>query len=141
MNVYKNKSIGLLFISLQQKLLFVVRSSLLISLGFCLSLVAEEARVTEEASQQTTENMSQEAKKDSTEEKVISESVLGMNVSGNRELPNVLYIIPWKGNLTEAKLPDIERLIDEVYEPVDPDVFARQVGFYEQMTEVIDEKE
>jgi len=64
----------------------------------------------------------------------IEETVLGMNVSGNKEAPNLLYIIPWKEISTEANPPEIYRLMDEVYSTVDPDVFEKDVGFYQQLT-------
>ena len=64
----------------------------------------------------------------------IEEAVLGMNVSGTKDLPNVLYIIPWKSNATQVSPPEITRLVDEIYAPVDPEVFAKQVKFYYQLT-------
>lgn len=71
-------------------------------------------------------------------EEKIEETVLGMNVSGTKDLPNVLYIIPWKANSTAVSPPEISRLVDEIYAPVDPEVFAKQVKFYYQLTEVKD---
>lgn len=68
----------------------------------------------------------------------IEETVLGMNVSGTNDLPNVLYIIPWKANSTAVSPPEVSRLVDEIYAPVDPEVFAKQVKFYYQLTEVKD---
>ncbi|WP_444994257.1 hypothetical protein [Aliikangiella sp. IMCC44359] len=64
----------------------------------------------------------------------IEETVLGMNVTGTKDLPNVLYIIPWKGNKTQVAPPEITRLVDEIYSPVDPEVFTKQVKFYYQLT-------
>ena len=66
----------------------------------------------------------------------IEETVLGMNVSGTNDLPNVLYIIPWKAANSQVSPPEISRLVDEIYAPVDPEVFAKQVKFYYQLTEV-----
>lgn len=81
-----------------------------------------------------------ESKQDSNEETTqqsIKSTVLGMNVSGNKELPNVLYIIPWKKTTHKIKPPAVSRLVQEVYQPVDPDVFAKQVKFYyEQATPI-----
>ena len=64
----------------------------------------------------------------------IEETVLGMNVSGTKDLPNVLYIVPWKANTSQIPPPEISRLVDEIYAPVDPEVFAKQVKFYYQLT-------
>ena len=56
----------------------------------------------------------------------------GTTVRGNRELPKVLYIVPWKkpvpGDL--AGRP-VQSLLDEALAPVDRDVFARQVQYYQ----------
>jgi hypothetical protein len=52
------------------------------------------------------------------------------NIIGNRELPKVLYIVPWKkpaaGDLSG---PPAESVLDEVLAPVDRDVFRRQVRY------------
>ena len=63
----------------------------------------------------------------------IEETVLGMNVSGNKEAPNLLYIIPWKESSEQASPPEIFRLMDEVYSTVDPDVFEKEVIFFDQL--------
>jgi len=67
--------------------------------------------------------------------KEIKETVLGMNVTGNKEAPNLLYIIPWKDNSNDDLAPEINRLMDEVYSTVDPDVFEKEVGFYDILTQ------
>ncbi len=55
-------------------------------------------------------------------------------ITGNRELPKVLYIVPWKdsdfGDLTGGP---VNSLLDEVLSPVDRDVFLRQVMYFEQL--------
>lgn len=65
---------------------------------------------------------------------VIQEAVLGMNISGNKELPNVLYIVPWKSNKSFSKPATASRLVDEIYALVDPDAFSKKVLFYQQLT-------
>jgi hypothetical protein len=55
-------------------------------------------------------------------------------ITGNRELPKVLYIVPWRS----AELGDlvgrpVNSLLDEVLEPVDRDVFRRQNRYYEAL--------
>lgn len=88
---------------------------------FSLTMNAEEAKAgLEESSKSVTK---------------IEETVLGMNVSGNKEAPNLLYIIPWKEIDTDANPPEIYRLMDEVYSTVDPDVFEKEVNFYGQLSE------
>jgi len=55
-------------------------------------------------------------------------------IIGNRELPKVLYIVPWRS----AELGDlvgrpVNSLLDEVLEPVDRDVFRRQNRYFEAL--------
>jgi hypothetical protein len=55
-------------------------------------------------------------------------------VTGNQELPKVMYIVPWKksdiGDLS-GKPPG--SLLDEVLAPVDRDVFRREVRYYDAL--------
>jgi hypothetical protein len=52
-------------------------------------------------------------------------------VSGNRELPKVLYIVPWKkADLGELPAQPFNTLLDEVLQPVDRDVFKREVKYF-----------
>ena len=49
-------------------------------------------------------------------------------VTGNRELPKVLYIVPWKkADLGDLPAQPFNTLLDEVLTPVDRDVFRREV--------------
>ena len=56
------------------------------------------------------------------------------SITGNQELPKVLYIVPWKrsdlGNLIGRP---VNTLLDEVLAPVDPDVFERHLSYYESL--------
>ncbi len=55
----------------------------------------------------------------------------GTTIHGNRELPKVLYIVPWKSPVTGALVgKPVESLLDEALAPVDRDVFRRQVEYY-----------
>lgn len=55
------------------------------------------------------------------------------SIIGNRELPKVLYIVPWKkpvpGDLSGRPL---ESVLDEALAPLDKDVFKRQVKYQGQ---------
>jgi hypothetical protein len=57
-------------------------------------------------------------------------------IIGNRELPKVLYIVPWKkplpGDLTGKPMASI---LDEALAPLDRDVFRRQVRYEGQLRE------
>lgn len=59
----------------------------------------------------------------------------GTQITGNRELPKVLYIVPWK----QAPVGDlvgkpVESLLDEVLSPLDREVFNRQVEYHKALT-------
>jgi hypothetical protein len=55
-------------------------------------------------------------------------------IIGNRELPKVLYIVPWKkplpGDLAGRPLVSV---LDEALAPIDRDVFRRQVQYDAQI--------
>lgn len=56
-------------------------------------------------------------------------------VTGNRELPKVLYIVPWKkSDLGDLPAQPFNTLLDEALTPVDRDVFRREVTYYGAVT-------
>lgn len=53
-------------------------------------------------------------------------------VTGNRELPKVMYIVPWKkADLSNLPGQPFNTLIDETLAPIDRDVFQREVAYYQ----------
>jgi hypothetical protein len=55
-------------------------------------------------------------------------------IIGNRELPKVLYIVPWKKPLPgELAGRPLQSVLDEALAPVDRDVFRRQVSYHGQI--------
>jgi len=53
-------------------------------------------------------------------------------VTGNRELPKVMYIVPWKkAELSNLPGQPFNTLIDEALAPVDREVFRREVAYYD----------
>ncbi len=55
-------------------------------------------------------------------------------ITGNRELPKVMVIVPWK----KADLGDLtgrpaNSLLNEVLEPVDREVFRRELRYFEAL--------
>lgn len=52
-------------------------------------------------------------------------------ITGNRELPKVLYIVPWKrSDLGDLTGRPVNSLLDEILEPLDRDVFQRENRYY-----------
>ena len=66
---------------------------------------------------------------------VMDRLILGRTeITGNQELPKVLYIVPWQksdpGDLLDRPL---NSLLDEVLAPIDREEFIRQVDYYEDL--------
>ena len=55
-------------------------------------------------------------------------------IIGNRELPKVLYIVPWKkpppGQLTGKP---VNSVLDDLMTPIDRDVFRRHISYDQQL--------
>jgi hypothetical protein len=56
------------------------------------------------------------------------------DITGNRELPKVLYIVPWKrSDLGDVVGRPVNSLLDEVLQPLDRDVFRRENRYYDAL--------
>ena len=84
------------------------------------SLEQEEARETQDITRQTTGN------------RVMDSIELGRTeITGNQELPKVLYIVPWKkSDPGDLMGKPVNTLLDEVLAPIDREEFIRQVDYY-----------
>lgn len=52
-------------------------------------------------------------------------------VTGNRELPKVMYIVPWKkAELSDLPGQPFNTLVDDTLAPIDREVFRREVDYY-----------
>jgi hypothetical protein len=55
-------------------------------------------------------------------------------ITGNQELPKVLYIVPWKDSDPDALPgPPVGTLLDEEPAPIDREELARQVEYYDAL--------
>lgn len=58
------------------------------------------------------------------------------SIIGNKELPKMLYIVPWKtAELPDMNAPPIQSLIDEALSPVDRDSFKRKIRYFQIYSE------
>lgn len=57
-------------------------------------------------------------------------------ITGARELPKVLYIVPWKNTEPDPRPLPMRSLVDEALAPVDMDVFRRQVHYHQLLNSV-----
>ena len=73
-----------------------------------------------------------DVRRTSTSTGVMDEIDLGTSeVTGNQELPKVLYIVPWqKSEAGELVGKPVNTLLEEVLTPVDRSEFIRQVDYY-----------
>ncbi|MCU7937171.1 MAG: hypothetical protein KZQ99_20245 [Candidatus Thiodiazotropha sp. (ex Dulcina madagascariensis)] len=60
----------------------------------------------------------------------------GAAIFGNKESPNVLYVVPWRSakRLTGMMPPETGRR-EELLSPLDRDVFRRQIDWYQTFSE------
>ena len=55
-------------------------------------------------------------------------------ITGNQELPKVLYIVPWqKSDPGDLMGKPVNSLLDEVLAPLDREEFIRQVEYYDDL--------
>jgi hypothetical protein len=54
----------------------------------------------------------------------------GMSILGNEEAPKSLVIVPWKSSQL-GDMPGVARLLDSSTQPVDKEVFMRELAYYE----------
>ncbi len=61
-------------------------------------------------------------------------------ITGNQELPKVLYIVPWqKSDPGDLMGRPVNTLLDEVLAPIDREEFVRQVEYYNDLNGSEDE--
>jgi hypothetical protein len=62
-------------------------------------------------------------------------------ITGNSELPTVLYIVPWqKSDPGDMMGKPVNTLLDEVLAPIDREEFIRQVDYYDDMYGEVERK-
>jgi hypothetical protein len=58
----------------------------------------------------------------------------GTTITGTRELPKVLHIVPWRAAApAELSGRPMRSLVDEIMAPVDRDVMKRELEYYEMV--------
>jgi hypothetical protein len=56
------------------------------------------------------------------------------DITGNKELPKVMVIVPWKDSLgAGGVIKPTDSLLDDVLQPVDRGVFQRQIRYFGQL--------
>ncbi len=94
-----------------------------------------------EAGRETTEPavssavLAQDVTRDETGTQVMDSIELGRTeITGNQELPKVLYIVPWqKSDPGDLMGRPVNTLLDEVLAPIDREEFLRQVNYHDDL--------
>src|SRR5882672_1024008 len=82
----------------------------------------------ETPSQSTVPPPAQPAPRTGTQRAIDTLDLGTTSITGNQELPKVLYIVPWKkSDLGDLVGRPVNTLLDEVLTPVDPEVFERHL--------------
>ena len=56
-------------------------------------------------------------------------------ITGNRELPKVMVVVPWKrSDIGDLVGRPVNSLVDEALQPVDREVFRREIDYYSTLT-------
>ena len=76
--------------------------------------------------------LAQDISRRTTGSQVMDSIELGRTeITGNQELPKVLYIVPWqKSDPGDLMGKPVNSLLDEVLAPIDREEFIRQVDYY-----------
>ncbi len=59
-----------------------------------------------------------------------AKTLAGISILGNQDSPKSLVIVPWKGSEI-GDMPGLSRLLDDSIQPVDKDVFMRELTYYQ----------
>lgn len=100
------------------------------TLGFAMLLAA----ATVMAQEQTSEPVASPPQREQRFTTIDRLELETTSITGNRELPKVMYIVPWKkADLGDLSGKPVRSLIEEVLAPVDRDVFRRELDYYEAL--------
>ena len=128
----------------------IKRSSLVILL-VSLSAVAQEAEQSPQEDQAAEREslepgvpsavLAQDVRRRATASGVMDEMELGRTqITGNQELPKVMYIVPWKkSDPGDLMGKPVNTLLDEVLAPLDREEFIRQVDYYDDLYGEVEE--
>ena len=109
----------------------IVSISLLLAGG---SAVADEAAAPRTAAVVGTKKPARTVAAAATEKPKGDVQMSGMSVLGNDDSPKSLALVPWKTSLL-GDAPSISKLLDDSTQPVDKEVFMRELAYYQIKTD------
>lgn len=95
------------------------------------SEATDSAQVKTEAEQKDAE---EQTDRDPKLKSVPGGQALGMSILGNEEAPTSLVIVPWKSSEV-GRATGISPMLDDSRQPVDKEVFMRELRYYEIRSE------
>jgi len=97
-------------------------------------LVASGSAVADDAAAPRTAAVVDAKKPARTEKPKGDVQMSGMSVLGNDDSPKSLALVPWKTSLL-GDAPSLSKLLDDSTQPVDKDVFMRELAYHEIKTD------
>lgn len=70
----------------------------------------------------------------------VVQATTGTSIIGEQESPIGLYIMPWRQSAASTGLDRPARLLDEALQPLDPEVFKRQVEYHRALSQHLDKQ-
>jgi hypothetical protein len=101
-----------------------------------LAETTDSAQVKTEAEQKEAQEQTDQEQKDKDPKlkSVPGGQALGMSILGNEEAPTSLVIVPWKSSEV-GRATGISPMLDDSRQPVDKEVFMRELRYYEIRSE------
>jgi hypothetical protein len=100
--------------------------TIVLSLASAVALAADPPVASAKLAAKTEAAPAQSKRVDNADPKALS----GMSILGNQEAPKALVIVPWKSSQLGDTL-GISKTLDDGRQPVDKEVFMRQLSYYE----------
>ena len=64
------------------------------------------------------------------EDSISSSRILGMSVTGNKESPRSLTIVPWRSPSMDGKIPEVSPVWQPTLGLLDPDSYRRDINLF-----------
>ena len=112
----------------------IVSVSLLVASGSAVADEAAAPRTAAVVGAKKPARTSAAAATEATEKPKGDVQMSGMSVLGNDDSPKSLALVPWKTSLL-GDAPSISKLLDDSTQPVDKDVFMRELAYHEIKTD------
>jgi len=95
-----------------------------------IALLAAGSAVADDKAKQEPAKKAEKVAKADGKTAADAKTLAGISILGNQDSPKSLVIVPWKGSEI-GDMPGLSRLLDDSIQPVDKDVFMRELSYYE----------